>query len=145
MLPVFSLSLSFRPLNSSSPILTFALAKDFETSCLAVHTECVLAPASIQALPPLHVHPGSCEQRSSLAMLCLSVTLSFLGCELLEDGSLQLALIAAIMDRNPWIQKQELTAWEGREGSTDLCPGQRGGLESEALTGLKLLPGQCGD
>ena len=78
-------------------------------------------------------------------MLCLLVTLSFLGCELLEDGSLQLDLIAAIMDRNPWIQKQELTAWEGREGSTDLCPGQRGGLESEALTGLKPLPGQCGD
>ena len=34
---------------------------------------------------------------------------------------------------------------EGREGSTDLCPGQRGGSESEALTCPKLLPGQRGD
>ena len=65
--------------------MTLVLAKDFETSCLAVHTDRGLASVSIQALPPLCVHSGSGKQRSSLAMLYLSVVLSSLGCELLED------------------------------------------------------------
>ena len=39
----------------------------------------------LTANAPLRVHSGSGKQRFSLAMLYLSVVLSSLGCELLED------------------------------------------------------------